>query len=85
MKSLTLHKLPAPLAERLEREARGRGKSLNKTAQELLQFALGMDGEKPKDPMDDYRDLFGKWTQEQYDEFMRNIADMRQIDPEDWE
>ena len=85
MKSITLHKLPPALAEKLEQEARERGKSLNKTAQELLQTALGMDTSQPVDPLEEFRDLIGKWTQEEVDEFNRNIADMRQIDPEDWD
>lgn len=85
MKSITLHKLDDLLSESLEEEARKRGHSLNRTAQDLLRWALGIDNGKRIDRSEEFRDQFGRWTQEELEEFERNTADLRQVDPEDWD
>lgn len=81
MRTITLQDVEPDLAEALEKEAQARGKSISETAKELLAGEL----ERLRIRKDDFRDLIGKWTQEQYEEFERNTADLRQIDPEDWE
>jgi len=85
MKSITLHKLDSELAERLERLARERGQSLNRTAQDLLRVALGINRSSMIDRAEIFMDQFGTWSQEDLDEFNRRNADMSQVDPRDWE
>jgi hypothetical protein len=57
---------------------------LNKTAQDLLRAALGLDRPQGTDRTDAFRDLFGTWTQEDLAEFNRRISQFEEIDPGDW-
>lgn len=85
MKSITLHKLDAALAEQLELAARQRGQSLNRTAQDLLRVALGIDRSPRIDRTEAFMDQFGTWSQDELDEFNRRNADLNRVDPIDWE
>lgn len=85
MKSITLHKLDAALADQLELTARQRGQSLNRTAQDLLRFALGIDRNPRIDRTEAFLDQFGTWSQEDLDDFNRRNADLTRVDSKDWE
>ena len=90
---LTLRGVDPALDARLRHEAERRGLSVNKTVLDLLRRATGLRDEKyeavgeirgPDGLFHDIDHLVGGWTKEEADEFDRELASMRQIDPEDW-
>ena len=85
MKSITMHKLDPVVARELGKRARAQGRSLNRTAQELLRIAMGLPGAKGIDRTDAFRDLHGTWSEEDLREFNERVADLGRIDPADWE
>ena len=85
MKSITLHKLDPVLARALEERARSKGLSLNRTSQELLRSALGLDLGSVPDHTEAFGDLFGSWSREDLTEFNQRVADLERTDPADWE
>jgi len=84
MKSFTLHNLDPVLAEALERRARREGRSLNRTSQDLLRAALGIESARSLDHTDSFRDLCGTWDESQLQEFNQAVATLEQVDPADW-
>lgn len=85
MKSITLHKLDPALARALEERARSRNQSLNRTSQELLRTALGLDSRETSDLTEAFLDLFGCWTEADLAEFNANVLDLNTVDRSDWE
>ncbi|MFT5366077.1 MAG: hypothetical protein ACI8V2_001019 [Candidatus Latescibacterota bacterium] len=84
MKSITIHALDNDLVECIEEKAQKEGVSLNKTIKKLLREALGLTPEQVRDRQEEFRDLFGCWTQEDVKEFENAVQDFERIDPEDW-
>jgi len=84
MRSFTLHKMDPLLAEKLEQRAREGGQSLNRTAQDLLREALGLQGPEGADRTESFRDLFGTWDEDDLREFKERVADFDRVDPADW-
>jgi len=85
LKAVTLRQLSPELSDVLRRRASETGRSMNKTIQLVLEETL-LPLESPP-PRRVYRDLdwmFGSWTKEEADEFDRNLAEQRKIDPEMW-
>jgi len=83
MKSITLHNLDDRLTELITRRARKNGYSLNRTIKELLNKALGITPDPEKDKKHEFMDLFGVWSEEEYQEFEKGIEEFQKIDPED--
>lgn len=85
MNTFTLRRVP-PLVERsLRRRARESHKSLNKTAIELLEKAVGLGSEEAKSrKRRDVKNAIRKWTEEEYQEFERNTKVFDSIDEELW-
>ena len=84
MKSFTLHNLDPALAEALEQRAHAEGRSLNRTSQDLLRAAIGLESARHPDHTDFFRDLWGTWDEAQLREFNRRVATLKQVDPADW-
>jgi hypothetical protein len=85
MKTLTLRKLPPPLTRAIENRARREHTSLTRAALHFLEESTGIAAPKKKPVA--HHDLdwfFGRWTQEEADEFDRNLREQRRIDPEIW-
>jgi plasmid stability protein len=82
MKQLTLRQIPEPVAQALRALAQETGMSLNKTAINVLKRGLGLDA-SPKQKRDLSR-IAGKWTDEEAEEFERNLEIFEQIDEEVW-
>jgi plasmid stability protein len=85
MKSITLHNLDREVAQELEKRARSHGHSLNRTAQDLLRVALGLQGSRGMDRTEIFRDLHGTWNEEDLNDFNERITDLQQVDLADWE
>ena len=85
MKSITIHKLEPDLAEQLEKRAKREGSSLNQTVKGLLRAALGLRKPGPIDHREDFRDLFGSWTEEEAKALEARVAEKRAIEASDWD
>ena len=79
---LTIRNLPADVSRGIENERRKRGTSLNATVVHLLRVAVGGGAEPPYD--NGLGKYAGRWTETDLEEFERNTADTREIDPEMW-
>ena len=84
MKSITMHKLDPLLARELEKRARAQGRSLNRTAQDLLRSALGLAESKGIDRTDSFKDLHGTWSEQDLIDFRERVVDLDRVDPADW-
>ena len=84
MKSITIHNLDDELDKEIREKAKNQGTSLNKTIKRLLEKALGLKSTKEPNHKDEFTDLFGVWSEEDYLEFSESTEDFNISDPEDW-
>jgi hypothetical protein len=77
---LTIRNLPPTLAEALEREKRRRGQSLNQTVIELLDQGLGTLRARSNG----LGRLRGGWSEKEFRDFERAIAQFEEVDEELW-
>ncbi|MBD3421787.1 MAG: hypothetical protein GF398_16860 [Chitinivibrionales bacterium] len=84
MNTLTLRSIPKPVEQRLRRIARESHKSLNKTAIELLEKAVGLGEEAKSKKRREIRGILHQWTQDEVAEFERSIEVFESIDEEVW-
>ncbi|MCB9264008.1 MAG: ribbon-helix-helix protein, CopG family [Lewinellaceae bacterium] len=84
MKSITIHNLDSRLAALIERRAKEEGLSMNKLIKRLLAQALGLSPQPRQNKKEQFEDLLGSWSQEDFEEFEKNTKDLRTIDPQDW-
>lgn len=85
MNQLTLRQIPGPVERKLRAEARKKGKSINKTAVEMLAKALGVGPREEQRKKRDIRPVFQKWSPKQQREFEKNTRAFEEIDPEMWQ
>lgn len=76
----TLRNIPAEVDRALRRAAREAGKSLNQTAVEILERALGVAPSPQK--RRDLSDVAGTWKEDPATE--EALEDQRRVDPESW-
>jgi len=79
---LTIRNLPSDVSRAIEKERKRRGTSLNATVVHLLRLAVGASSDAPFD--NGLGKYAGGWTDTDLEEFERNTADTREIDPEMW-
>jgi len=84
MKSITIHSLDDELDKEIRVKAKNQGISLNKTIKRLLEKALGLKSSKEPNHKDEFMDLFGIWSKEDFLEFFESTEDFNIADPEDW-
>ena len=84
MKSITIHNLDSRLATLIERRAKEEGISMNKLIKSLLAQALGLSAQPKLDRKEQFEDLFGSWSQAEFEAFEKNTEDLRAINPDDW-
>ena len=85
MKSITIHKIDAPLAELIKSKAKSEGLSINKTVKKILEESLGV---KPKHSgafRKDFEEFCGIWSDVDLAEFNETTEYFNKIDPEDWQ
>lgn len=83
MKSITIHGVGEDAEKLIKNRAKTEARSVNKVVKELIEESLGL-GRRPKDNRDDFADLFGVWSKEEAESFLRAIGDLEKIDKEDW-
>jgi len=71
--------------KRLERKAVLEGRGLEREAYELLRAAVGLGANEGHQNKDGIERFIGMWTEDEAEEFNRNLAEQRQIDWEMWE
>ena len=82
MANLTIKKLDPRVLDRLTKQARKKGKSLNSYIKEQLSSLVGMqEGVKT---FTDLSHLAGSWTARQEKEFLRAIEPFEKIDEDLW-
>lgn len=85
MKSVTLRGVDSDTAEKLKASAKDQGKSINQLAIDLIKEGLGLKKEKKYSRRHtDLDDLFGRWSDDEFNRISGKIAQERQIDPELW-
>ncbi len=84
LQAITLRNIPPSTARRIAAKASKEGISLNKAVLRLLEPASEAESSEQK-PRTDFSKLAGGWSKEEADEFDRYLAEIRRIDPSDWE
>jgi hypothetical protein len=82
MSAITLRNLPAAVAKAVKEKARKERVSLNKAVVRLLEEATGVARRKEKIVHHDLDHFSGTWSQAEYDEFMAELREQRQVDAE---
>ena len=86
MSTISIHGLEPELERALRQLARRNGKSISQTVKELPESSLapGSNSRRRARNQELFAGLFGKWTEEEAAAFDRAVADLREVDPEDW-
>lgn len=85
MKAVTLRGVDSDVAEKLKATAKNQGKSINQLIIDLIKESLGLKkGKKYSRRYTDLDDLFGRWSDDEFNQITSKIAQERQIDPELW-
>ena len=85
MKNISLRGVDDELARHLQAGARAEGKSVNQLVLETLRRRFGLDKARRFTRVyHDLDDLFGKWSQEEYERIQGRVDENRRIDPELW-
>lgn len=83
MKAITLRNLPPEVAKAVKQKARKERLSLNRAIILLLEEVTGAGGSH-KELHHDLDHLAGRWSEQEYQDFMKALRDQRQVDPEMW-
>ena len=86
MKAITIRNVEPLVSERLKLEAKKQGKSINQLIIDMIEQNLGF--KKRKKYTNIYNDLdhlFGKWTEEEFNQIQSRIDQGKTIDAELWE
>ena len=85
MKTMTVRGIDPSLAERLKEAAKREGKSVNRYVVDSMKILLGEEKEKWFSVQyDDMDDLFGRWSQEEFERIQGKIDSERKIDGDLW-
>lgn len=85
MKAATIRGIEPEIAEKLKSIALKQGKSVNQLMLEFIKKNLGLEKEKKYScKYNDLDDLFGAWSDEEYECIQGKISRERQIDQELW-
>jgi DNA-binding ferritin-like protein (Dps family) len=84
MGAITVRNLPPEVARAIRAKAKRERLSINKAVVKLLEEATG--AAKPSRPVlhHDLDRFAGRWSQEEYDQFMESLREQRAIEPEMW-
>jgi len=84
MSQITLRGLDNETEKKIRREAKKKGKSLNKVILEMIGQHRGQKKEKEELPANSLRKLAGGWSQKEADKFLVSIKSCEQIDEAMW-
>ncbi|MFP4573510.1 MAG: antitoxin [Desulfobacterales bacterium] len=86
MKSITIRGIEPELYEKLKQTASLQGKSTNRLILDIIKKELGFEKEKRYSRRyNDLDDLFGTWSESEFQKIENKINRERRIDPELWE
>ncbi len=83
MKSITIHDLDAFLDAKIKERANKEGISINKAIKKILGEVLIDQKNIKSDHSDDFKDLFGIWSDNERREFFENTRQFETIEPEE--
>ena len=86
MKAITIRGIEPDVSEKLKSTASKKGISVNQLTVDIIRESLGL--KKEKKYTKEYReldDLFGSWSEDEFEEIQAKIAKVRKIDPELWQ
>ena len=83
MNAITVRNLPPAVVKAVKERARKEKLSLNRAIVSLLEEATGTRQGK-KVLHHDLDHLAGRWSEQEYREFMEALSEQRRIDPEMW-
>jgi hypothetical protein len=78
--TISLRNLPSEVEKAILETSHREGISLNKATLRLLQASLRKPARNT-----DFEEFFGKWSDAEADAFNAVLAEMRKVDPADWE
>ena len=85
MKAVTIRGVDPELAKILKATATTQGKSVNQLVLDILKEGLGLKKEKKYTrEYDDLNDLFGRWSEDEFQRIQSKINQERQIDQDLW-
>ena len=85
MKANTIRGIDPEMAERLKNFASRQRKSINQVILEMLRQELGIEKRKRYTrTYDDLDELFGRWSDSEFEQIQGSIDKERKIDPELW-
>jgi hypothetical protein len=85
MKAFNLRGIDPDLAQKMKSAAMMRGSSVNQLAIDLIREGVGLSKEKKYSRRhSDLDELFGRWSEEEFNAVAGKISQERQIDPELW-
>jgi len=82
MEQMTLRRIPDMVGKKLRDRSRRSGRSMNQTAIELLEEALGVRASEGRKR--DLSTFSGAWQEEEYREFERHTSQFENVDAEVW-
>ena len=84
MSQITLRGIDNETEKKIRREAKKKGKSLNKIILEMIGQRGGQKKEKEELPANSLRRLAGGWSRKEADKFLESIKSCEQIDEAMW-
>jgi len=84
MKSMTIHGLDEELAEKIRQMAEADNTSVNKTIKKLLEQATGLRPKKEGRHAEEFEEFCGLWSDEELRQFKQAIADLKEIEADEW-
>jgi hypothetical protein len=84
MKAITIRGLEPQVSEKLKTAAQKESKCVNQFVIETIKEKLGLKKQKYSIIYDDLDHLFGKWSEDEYEEIQGRIDGDRKIDQELW-
>jgi hypothetical protein len=84
MSQITLRGIDNETEKKIRREAKKKGKSLNKVILEMIAHRGASKKGKKELPANSLRKLAGGWTQKEADKFLESIKSCEQIDEAMW-
>lgn len=85
MKAVTIRGVEPEVAEKLKSAAQKQGKSINQLTLEIIKESLGLKkAKKYRREYDDLDDLFGRWSEDEFQAIQGKINRDRQIDQDLW-
>lgn len=85
MKSIIIRDIESSIADRLKKEAKLEGKSVNQFIKDIIKSKLGVSKDKKHTVIyHDLDHLFGRWDEKEFRQIQRKIEEGRGIDEELW-